>query len=583
MSFPWGRRTSSSRHNSPDTLTFLITSQARFRSFFGNFAEVVGFARPREANLHLEIPSGEFWPDVFVPTGMAWRSLLHSLVYHGIVIAAIGWLSQVPWQQPRLRRSFSDHSHVVFYHVSEYLPQIQGQSRRSRIRQKGDLRQARQEVLSVPPESDNRSQTIITPPDVKLRAQIDLPNLVAWTPVPSTVPLPASMRRLKSPILKDALVSAAIALVPEVQRSAPASRPMIARPDIVAPSPAAALIPSPHFQQTFEAAIKPPPPPITRKLDGINFPLNFEPTIAAPKLSVPETQVKSSDAAASQPPPTEELQAGQTRQAAQSSPDVGGLKSSTSAGQMIALGLDPSVPGSAIEMPNGNRRGTFSAGPNGRPEASGTPELVGGGKSAGAGKEGDPTAPQGIRISPGPGSISMEAAVASGPTTLASRGLIAAAMMPGIHNLPSRRPPEHVNDAPDVETAIFGPKRFYSMTLNMPNLNSAGGSWIIRFAELKEDRQGELIAPIATEKVDPAYPAELMRTHVEGTVTLYAVIHSDGKISDVRVLRGIDERLDAFARNALARCRFRPATKNGNAVALEAVFRIPFQASKRAF
>ena len=74
-----------------------------------------------------------------------------------------------------------------------------------------------------------------------------------------------------------------------------------------------------------------------------------------------------------------------------------------------------------------------------------------------------------------------------------------------------------------------------------------------------------------------------MRTHVEGTVTLYAVIHSDGKISDVRVLRGIDERLDAFARNALARCRFRPATKNGNAVALEAVFRIPFQASQRAF
>ena len=32
------------------------------------------------------------------------------------------------------------------------------------------------------------------------------------------------------------------------------------------------------------------------------------------------------------------------------------------------------------------------------------------------------------------------------------------------------------------------------MALNMPNLNSAGGSWIIRFAELKEGgEKGELI------------------------------------------------------------------------------------------
>ena len=67
------------------------------------------------------------------------------------------------------------------------------------------------------------------------------------------------------------------------------------------------------------------------------------------------------------------------------------------------------------------------------------------------------------------------------------------------------------------------------MTLNMPNLNSGGGSWIIRFAELKEDSDhGDLVAPLATRKVDPGYPAELMRRNVQGTVTLYAVIRSDG-------------------------------------------------------
>ncbi len=121
------------------------------------------------------------------------------------------------------------------------------------------------------------------------------------------------------------------------------------------------------------------------------------------------------------------------------------------------------------------------------------------------------------------------------------------------------------------------------MTLNMPNLNSAGGSWVIRFAELNgneskgNENKGELSAPVATQKVDPAYPLELMRRNVHGTVTLYAVIRNDGSVTDVRVLRGVDDRLDEFARAALAHWRFRPATKNGNPVDLEAVVMIPFR------
>src|SRR5438034_8074929 len=110
------------------------------------------------------------------------------------------------------------------------------------------------------------------------------------------------------------------------------------------------------------------------------------------------------------------------------------------------------------------------------------------------------------------------------------------------------------------------------MTLSMPNLASAGGSWIVRFAELKETGPGgELTAPVALTKVDPAYPQDLIRDHIEGTVTVYAVIHSDGSVGDLRVLRGIDERLDANAMIALSHWRFRPGTKNGAPVDLEAV------------
>jgi TonB family protein len=136
----------------------------------------------------------------------------------------------------------------------------------------------------------------------------------------------------------------------------------------------------------------------------------------------------------------------------------------------------------------------------------------------------------------------------------------------------------------DVDRQVFGGKRFYSMTSNTPNLNSSTGSWVIRFAELKSGQQaGELSAPDAIQKSDPGYPIELMRANVQGTVTLYAVIHSDGTVGEIRVLTSPDDRLDALAKSALARWKFRPATKDGQPVALAAVVIIPFRAKRSSF
>lgn len=148
--------------------------------------------------------------------------------------------------------------------------------------------------------------------------------------------------------------------------------------------------------------------------------------------------------------------------------------------------------------------------------------------------------------------------------------------------------PDSAAKLTEPERAVFGGKRFYSVTLNMPNLNSAGGSWIIRFAELKNDPlthdssdpPADLSQPMATRKVDPAYPIQLMRENVHGTVILYAVIHADGSVGDVRVLRGVDERLDRFASEAVAQWKFDPATRNGTPVDVEATFQIPFRPAR---
>jgi protein TonB len=135
----------------------------------------------------------------------------------------------------------------------------------------------------------------------------------------------------------------------------------------------------------------------------------------------------------------------------------------------------------------------------------------------------------------------------------------------------------------DVDRQVFGGKRLYAMTLNMPNLNSSTGSWVIRFAELASGRkEGELLAPVPTEKSDPGYPLELIRANVHGVVTLYAVIHADGKVGDIRVLNSPDERLDSYAAKALARWKFLPAVRAGKPVALEAVVVIPFRV-RRSF
>ena len=90
-------------------------------------------------------------------------------------------------------------------------------------------------------------------------------------------------------------------------------------------------------------------------------------------------------------------------------------------------------------------------------------------------------------------------------------------------------------------------------------------------------------APVATTKVDPAYPPDLLRDRVEGTVVLYAIIHADGTISDIRVLSGVDERLNANAVKALGRWKFTPGSKHGEAIDLEAVVQIPFRATRSPF
>ena len=121
----------------------------------------------------------------------------------------------------------------------------------------------------------------------------------------------------------------------------------------------------------------------------------------------------------------------------------------------------------------------------------------------------------------------------------------------------------------------------------MPNLNSATGSWILNFTEMRTTPgappagAADIAAPSPLRKVDPKYPPTAVAEHIEGEVILYAVIRRDGSVDSIQLIRGIDDQLDGNAMRALAQWKFRPAQRDGEPLDLEAIVHIPFRAPAR--
>ncbi len=136
---------------------------------------------------------------------------------------------------------------------------------------------------------------------------------------------------------------------------------------------------------------------------------------------------------------------------------------------------------------------------------------------------------------------------------------------------------------------IFGERQFYTLHVNTPNTSSVSGSWILKFAELEENRShrnasfpvpeksGELSGPVPLRKVDPRYPPAQRQAGIQGEVVLYAIIRANGTVDSIQVIRSLDSVLDKNAMEALAEWKFQPATRNGVPVDLEAIVHIPFR------
>ncbi len=272
-------------------------------------------------------------------------------------------------------------------------------------------------------------------------------------------------------------------------------------------------------------------------------------------------------------------------------PSLGSKEGNASGGtggdrNLVVVGVNPADKPPA-EIPEGSRSGRFAAGPDGGP----------GGGQIGAGEQTAALrAPNlSIRGNPSP-STAATPRRQPGDRADSFRSLTRTG---GFRDLTGPPPKvDYTIDAPkiDIDRPFVG-RPVYTVAINMPNVTSYRGDWVIQFAEWlppeearkrQRDSAGDIEKRLAVKdddltppwpktKVDPKYVADAIREKVEGEVVLYGVIREDGQLRDLQVLRSLDERLDKSALAAIAQWVFEPARKDGKTVPVEVLVKIPFR------
>jgi TonB family protein len=322
-----------------------------------------------------------------------------------------------------------------------------------------------------------------------------------------------------------------------------------------------------------------PPKLATLRADAANVPLAPVSTTDIPKLPVP---VKITPA---RPQPRELVS--KPAPEPRATPDVPRIQAEANvplppslAADLVAVSLAPAPPEEEIVVPQGSRSGEFHASPQGTDMESGpvpsTSDVVATSTEPDAAvAEFANREPADIRV---PG-LSVSGSSAPQPGTVVQdrsdqdfKRLLARVSRPSLVPEISRERP--------LESDFFGSRRVYTTYLNMPNLTSGSGSWVLRFAELEEESaavRSELSTPEPVRKVDPMYVPSAVREKIQGTVMLAALLLKDGSVANIRVVRSLDSRLDSSAVSALTQWQFRPAMRNGAAVNLEVLVQIPFR------
>ncbi len=499
-------------------------------------------------------PDEEFWRDVNVPSPFPGRGVVDSIFAHAALLGLLYAVSIWPSQGAHLLDPLA-HRAMDGYTLSQYLPELRGAPTRKKAQGKHDPVLAKQEIVSLPETPDNLRQTIVTPPKLKLQRDVALPNIVAYDKALPVQPLEASERDSVKLRLPDFM------------------------PEVVGPTVETGALRSQTKLPAFEPRIVEPAPDVAVESPRLALP-TFAPRVVEPAPELGHVSRGSSTNLAHLAP--------QVRGPVPEAPGVGDALRGTPA-QVIALNLHPVEVHAPVVLPEGNRSGAFAASPKGKPDAAGTPGADAATGSVAREMAGKPNAPAGIHVSGAAPATAVTSPNAPVPNVQADptvKAKLMAAMRAPMMTAPPRQPAarESTGARSELENRIFAGRRSYTLAVNMPNLNTATGSWIIHFVEREPGAvQSPIAAPEVVSKSDPAYPGELIQDGVQGTVVLTAIIKSDGSVAEIAVAKSLDPKLDQNAAEALGRWLFRPALKDGKAIDLEAVITVPFRPKPAGF
>lgn len=126
----------------------------------------------------------------------------------------------------------------------------------------------------------------------------------------------------------------------------------------------------------------------------------------------------------------------------------------------------------------------------------------------------------------------------------------------------------------------FAGRSVYAVVIPFENFPAYGTDWILWFAEATPTPgpAPSLRPPVPTRKIELV---EKGREASDTRVQISASLSSDGRLSNVRVLSAVSAAIQALAIEDISSWEWKPATRNNAAIAIDAVFEIPFRLAQR--
>ncbi len=219
-------------------LLLLITPEPRFRVFLQNLRDL--FRKPELDSLPLQSAPAPFWSDVFVDRELPWRRFLQSgSLSRSRAGRDLGRIAPARLATYSDTRPAFTHPDVVYYTPSEYLPPLDTRHSNSVRARKADPEYSAQPIISLPREARNRSQTVVTPPNLQLDHDVALPNVVSLfekmpgdrrTPIGPAPAVPASEIQRLAPRMERSVIAPPPDLQAASQKTLHAAQPAVIAP-----------------------------------------------------------------------------------------------------------------------------------------------------------------------------------------------------------------------------------------------------------------------------------------------------------------------------------------------------------------